>query len=218
MEANELIKRMLENRIKELEKQVEDMKEQQKQDKLAQVNLQQQFNQIKANQDKHKKPEIPKHLSGVQRKHLTILRGYRMVFKADPNGACLQNCAAVHIYEDQDEGPKLKKRLNNHVADNWHYYRNKIVLPYVEQVGVGEYAETVVISTENEMIDFLRSDDSIMVYSNTQEMLAIANMFNMNISIFTFRLELLTGTVPVNNFLLTGTRVPVNNSLLTGTP
>ena len=30
------------------------------------------------------------------------------------------------------------------------------------------------------------------------------------------RMELLTGTVPVNNFLLTGT-VPVNNSLLTGT-
>ena len=36
------------------------------------------------------------------------------------------------------------------------------------------------------MIEFLRSDEALMVYSNSQELLAIANMFNINISIFTY--------------------------------
>ena len=55
------------------------------------------------------------------------------------NGACLENCVALHIYEDENEGAKVKKRVNHHVADNWNYYKNIIVLPYIETVGVGEF-------------------------------------------------------------------------------
>ena len=36
------------------------------------------------------------------------------------------------------------------------------------------------------MLDFLRSDDSLMVYSNTQELVAMANIYNININIFTY--------------------------------
>ena len=36
------------------------------------------------------------------------------------------------------------------------------------------------------MLDFLRSDDHMMVYSNSQQILAMANLFNINVNIFTF--------------------------------
>ena len=186
IEAKDLINRMLENRINELEKIVEELQEQKKQEIIVQTKLQVQMDQLKSNQSNLLKEKIPKHLFGVPEKHLPFLRGYRMGYKAVPNGACLQNCVAVHVYEDQDEGAKLKKRLNNHVADNWLYYKDKIALPYVETVGVGEYAKVVEIDTEKEMIEFLKSDEALMVYSNSQELLAIANFFNMNISIFTY--------------------------------
>ena len=58
--------------------------------------------------------------------------------------------------------------------------------PYEETVGLGEYSETIIITTGEEMLDFLRSDDSLMVYSNTQELVAMANIYNININIFTY--------------------------------
>ena len=113
-----------------------------------------------------------------------------MLYKSEPNGACLDNCVAVHVYEDEEEASKLKKRINIHVADNWDsYYQHKIPLPYVETSGVGEYAKKVKKETREEMLKFLRGeddDDSLMVYSNSQQILAYANFFNIKISIFTY--------------------------------
>ena len=99
----------------------------------------------------------------------------------------MDNCAAVHIYEDVDEAPKLKKRVNYHVADNWdNYYRHKIPLPYTQTVGVGKHAKNVTIKTREEMIHFLKSDDALMVYSDSQQILAMANLFNIKIHTFTY--------------------------------
>ena len=81
-----------------------------------------------------------------------------MTYKTIGNGACLENALAVHVYEDETEGPKVKRRINNHVADNWDtYYKYKIELPYTEVVGVGENAKTVTKNTREEMLEFLRS-------------------------------------------------------------
>ena len=130
---------------------------------------------------------IPEHLAEVNPYHQQELKCYKMRYKALGNGACLENCVAVHIYEDEQEGVKVKRRVNHHVADNWdNYYMNKIVLPYRETVGVGETEKVVVKHTREEMLEFLRSDDALMVYSNTQELLAVANLFNININIFTY--------------------------------
>ena len=60
-----------------------------------------------------------------------------MMYKALGNGACAQNCTAVHAYEDEVEGDKVKERINHHMADNWdNYYQYKFGLPYVETVGL----------------------------------------------------------------------------------
>ena len=36
------------------------------------------------------------------------------------------------------------------------------------------------------MLEFLRSEEALMVYSNSQELLAIANLFNIKIDIFSY--------------------------------
>ena len=183
IEANDLINRLLERRIKELEKVIED---QRKLNEKEQTKLLQQIENLMNVESNMNKLDIPKHLSSVRKEHLSKLRGYRMRYKTVPNGACLENSFAVHAYENEEEGVKVKKRLNNHVADHWDYYKHRIPLPYVERVGVGEKSEVVTKTTEAEMIDFLRGDESLMVYSNSQELLAIANMFNVTINIFTY--------------------------------
>ena len=66
------------------------------------------------------------------------------------------------------------------------YYKNKIVLPYTETVGVGANAEPVEKKTYEELKDFLKSDASLKVFSNCHELIAIANLYNIKINIFTY--------------------------------
>ena len=41
-------------------------------------------------------------------------------------------------------------------------------------------------NTEKELLEFLRSDESLFVYSNHQELQATANLYDMNINVFTY--------------------------------
>ena len=83
--------------------------------------------------------KVPKHLSSVHAAHLQQLKGLKMIYNSLGNGRCLENSVAVHIFENEDEGESVKKKINNHIADNWdEYYQNKLTLPYKETVGVGE--------------------------------------------------------------------------------
>ena len=73
------------------------------------------------------------------------------------------------------------------MADYWDaYYKNIIPLPFVETVGVGQEAKVVKKNTREEMLEFLYSDESLMVYSDSQMMHAIANLFNISIFTFTY--------------------------------
>ena len=131
--------------------------------------------------------EIPSHLKSVNPNHLTLLKGYRMVCQAVGNGACGTNCASIHLFEDDSEEAriKLKRKINFHMADHYdQVYNNIIGLPYTETV-FGEIDQQT-CSTPEELKEFLRSDRALQVYSNFQEIQAIANIFNLAIEVFTY--------------------------------
>ena len=199
IEAENLVNTLLEKRVKELEKVVDDMKKQKIIDTLVKERLSEENTKLKLLIEEKKnnaefvrnselgKAKLPSHLTPVPLKHLSKVRGYKLIFKAEGNGACLENSVAAHIHEDKDEGLKVKRRVNNHIADNWdNYYKYKISLPYVETVGVGEHAKVVTKNTKEEIIEFLKSDESLTVYSNHHELQAVANLYNINIDIFTY--------------------------------
>ena len=200
IEAGSIVHSMLETRIKQLEGIVAEMQKQKIKDDIVRERLEEDNTQMKAvlskkSEDEKSQPKTkakkaslkPKLLSNVKVEHLSKLKGYKFIFKAKPNGACLTNCAAIHIHEDENEGEEVKKKVNNHIADNWeNYYQYKVPLPYIETVGVGEDAHEIKKTTGEEMIAFLRSEESLTVFSNYQELLAIANLYNINIDVFSF--------------------------------
>ena len=199
IEAENLVNTLLEKRIEELEKVVSDLKKQKIIDTLVKERLSEENAKMKllieeskksaeiVGKSESSKAKIPSHLTPVPQKHLPKLRGYKWIFKVEGNGACFENSVAAHIHEDKDEGLKVKRRVNNHIASNWdNYYQYKISLPYVETVGVGKHAKVVTKSTKEEIIEFLRSDESLTVYSNHHELQAVANLYNINIDIFTY--------------------------------
>ena len=51
---------------------------------------------------------------------------------------------------------------------------------------MGSNARQVTCSTREELLAFLRSEDSLCAYSNYQELLAICNMLNIKIHVFTY--------------------------------
>ena len=81
---------------------------------------------------------------------------YQSISQGD--GACANNCVAVAIHEDEDDGPKVKRNTLNHNADHYHnYYADNIGLTYKETVGVGEDSKTVTKKTHEEMVNILQS-------------------------------------------------------------
>ena len=178
---------LLEKRIKELEVLVANLLEEKKKDEEFKKTL---IRDIEVLRTQPQGIKASKCLVGVKGDHLPRLKGYMLRYKALANGACLENCTAVHVYEDDNEGVKVKRRVNHHIADNWdNYYKDKIALPYRERVGVGEHEKEIVKNTREEMLEFLRSEEALTVYSNSQELLAIANLFNIKINIFTYEGE-----------------------------
>ena len=160
IETSDFFKSLLEQRIKALEARVVDMEQQRMKDEEAKNKLVEEVKSRRMNKSKRKVLNIPNHLSSVHVNHLSKLRGYRMKHNSKANGACLENSASVHFYEIEEEGSELKKRINNHIADNWdNFYQYKIGLPYIETVGVGENAKEIKKSNKEEMIDFLRSEE-----------------------------------------------------------
>ena len=111
--------------------------------------------------------------------------------KCDGNmeGDCLSSCTTMHLSNTRSnsERRRVNRRINHHIADHYDkFYLNKIPLPYSETVGVGENARQVTCTTREELLNFLRSESSLCAYSNAHELLAISNMLNMKIHIFTY--------------------------------
>jgi flagellar biosynthesis GTPase FlhF len=163
---------LLEKKIKQLEQKIQEEKEEKE-------TMKKEIEQLKS-KDKsesifggftHKVSsnpfKIPKHLRKVSDKHLTRLRGFKMRYLAIPDGACLTNCVTAHISctEDEEERKQVNKKFNNHIADNFDsYYQN------IETVGVGSKSRTVKCKTSEEFLTFLRSEDSLCAFSNSDEL------------------------------------------------
>ena len=134
-----------------------------------------------------KEVKIPAHLKSVNSNHLTLLKGYRMFSQSVGNGACGTNCGSMHMFEDNSEEAmiKMKRKINFHIAEHYdEIYANVIGLPYSESV-FGE-VDKQTCSTPEELKEFLRSDKALRVYSNFQEIQAMANIFNLAIEVFTY--------------------------------
>ena len=82
-----------------------------------------------------------------------------MFCQAIGNGAYGTNCASIHTMEDNSEEAmlKMKRTVNNHMADNYEdVYKNIVCIPYIETV-LGE-VERQICNTPQELKEFLRSD------------------------------------------------------------
>ena len=84
------------------------------------------------------KAALPDSLGLIPNNIKHLVKQDDLILRVKPDGACSPNSAAAHIFEDQEEGPKLRRVINTYIADRWSYYVNKVKFPYRRQVGVNK--------------------------------------------------------------------------------
>ena len=93
----------------------------------------------------------------------------------------------MYIYESENKSVDVKKQVNTHIKENWNsFYQYKVCFPYITTVGVGFDAKEVRFETEKEFLSFLSSEEALHAYSDSQEAIALANIYNIDIHIFKY--------------------------------
>ena len=114
-------------------------------------------------------------------KHFTSQDSLILSIKGD--GACALNAASAHIFEDQSQGRRFRSILNNHMERKFPFYSQKISFPYERQVGVA--GKTVRFDNSEEYLQYLRSNEAQLLWSDAEELIAIANLYQMDIRVIT---------------------------------
>ena len=109
-----------------------------------------------------------------------------LVLSISGDGACLYNAIAVFLYEDESQAPQLRRMAHQYICKHWWYWKQYITLPFKEVVGVGKACEDVSYEKEDQLLDFLQTDRSLVMWSGHTDIAVLANMCNLNIYTFTY--------------------------------
>ena len=115
-------------------------------------------------------------------KHLT--NDDDLILSIVPDGSCGIRAGAAHIFEDQNLGSRFRSVINTHIIDRFSVYSKKIAFPYRRQVGgEGKY---VVFEQPQQYMEFLLTDpNAVYLWSDSEEFIAISNLYQMEIRIIT---------------------------------
>ena len=107
------------------------------------------------------------------------------------NGACAPNSAAALLFGDELFGPKLRGRMNQHMAKHFHTRYKNITQcspghPFIRQLAGGEVSFT----DPEKLIDFLtKSTDAELMWCDSEDLSIIADMYQIKIKVITSRGE-----------------------------
>ena len=183
----------LEKKVKNFLTEINNLKTKLVQDKCEMDELKQTIKDLTSESDKTNNKTIPDNINDkikpVREEHIRILKGFKQVHRGISDGACLTWCTAVHVHNNESEGPNVKSKINNKIADNLDdNYINEIGLPFTETIGVGKERHEITLNTAEELKRFLKDPNSGSqnIYSNQAEIKAISNCYQTNIHIFSY--------------------------------
>ena len=114
-----------------------------------------------------------------------------LVYVVPGDGACGPNSAAAHLFQDEVFGPKLRGKINAFFAK--HFYKKyqyktpcSVETPFRRKVG----SKMVVFDDPEKLINWLKSsNEAIYMWSDSEDLVIIADMYQMCIKIITSRGE-----------------------------
>ena len=127
--------------------------------------------------------------SEVCQEHKHLIPEHLGVYVIPGDGSCLFGALAAHIYQDESQVMNLRRLCHYYMVENWWYYAQFFALPFIETVGVGAESYSVHINNYDDLKSFFLSNNSLKCFNNSSiDFAVVANMFNMNIGVFTYGL------------------------------
>ena len=80
----------------------------------------------------------------------------------------------------------IRTASHSFIVENFQLYQNLIILPLVDTVGTGPSASKVVLTTYEEVKEFLLSQRSYYTFSNYLDLYTLATLFNVTVSVSEF--------------------------------
>ena len=144
----------------------------------------------KKNENTLKKANNPKNVPNIReipnncRKHV---KEDDVMYVVPGNGACAANSAAALLFGDEVFGPKLRSRMNQHLAKFFYTRYQNITQcspghPFVRKLAGGEVSFT----NPEELISFLtKSTDAELVWCDSEDLSVIADFYQIKTQIIT---------------------------------
>ena len=152
---------------------------------------------------KSQKPKLGKHEKNTNKEYpvvnikevpdncKSLVNEGDLVYVVPGDGACGPNSAAAHLFQDEVFGPKLRGKMNAFFAK--HFYKKyqyktpcSVETPFRRKVG----SKMVVFDDPEKLINWLKSsNEAIYMWSDSEDLVIIADMYQMCIKIITSRGE-----------------------------
>ena len=110
-----------------------------------------------------------------------------LVYTVPGDGACGPNSAAAHLFQDEGMGPILRKKMNAFFAKMF-YKKYQFKTPCSPDSPFKRRVKNKIVefTDPEELINFLKtSDDAMYMWSDSEDLTIIADMYQMRIKIIT---------------------------------
>ena len=109
------------------------------------------------------------------------IQNYR-IFKVKGDGACGSNCAALACHHDERLGQYVRRNINDFIVKYWPYFKDSMVFPHAQMVG----NEEVIFGNEIEYLDFLKNNSkSGRLWMDHTDLQAMSNYYQIEIHVLT---------------------------------
>ena len=134
---------------------------------------------------KRKLDKFPSNISELPENVKHLVDEGDLQLQIPPDGACAPSAGAAHFFKDPKYGPHLRMLMNNHVYERWDYYKEKFSFPLVRKIGVRGDSVKFEDGEEEKFRQFLRTERSAFLWSDSQDLHIMSNLYQMRIKVIT---------------------------------
>ena len=140
----------------------------------------------KTKQKEYVKTEENKNIREVPTNCKHLVEKDTVLYLVPGDGCCGPNCGAAFLFHDESLGPKLRRKINLHMANHWsRKYENLTQCspghPFERTLG----KEIVRFTDPKELIEFLRTDEADFIWTDSEDLAVLSDLYQIRIKIIT---------------------------------
>ena len=129
-----------------------------------------------------------KKIKGIPSKYLEAVGKDKVIYTVKGDGSCAASCAALHLFNDDIYGHKLRRQMNIFMAKHFETKYSLLTncspeTPYKRRVGLDK---EISFHDKDDLCDYLKnSEESDLVWCDSEDLAVLSDMYQMSIKVIT---------------------------------